>query len=199
MIVDFGWEDRVGGVVAGVDEAGRGPWAGPVVAAAVVLDRGCFPEGLNDSKQLRAGVRERLHGVLLGCARVGVGLASVAEIDAMNIHWATMLAMERAVAALGAAVDHVLVDGNRLPRWERRATAIVGGDAACLSIAAASIVAKVTRDRIMAGLDFEFPGYGWARNKGYGTAEHARGLADLGVTAHHRTSFAPVRARLLAG
>lgn len=199
MIAGFGWEDRVGNVVAGVDEAGRGPWAGPVVAAAVVLDRTRCPAGLNDSKQLREPVRERLHGELLACATVGVGIASVAEIDRLNIHWATMLAMQRAVDALGCAVDHVLVDGNRLPRWQRPATAIVGGDAACLSIAAASIIAKVTRDRMMALLDAECPGYGWVRNKGYGTAEHARGLAALGATPHHRTSFAPVRARLLAG
>ena len=126
-------------------------------------------------------------------------MASVAEIDALNIHWATMLARERAVAALGGGVDHVLVDGNRLPRWSHPATAIVGGDALCVSIAAASIVAKVTRDRLMERLDAECPGYGWGRNKGYGTAEHAQGLADLGVTEHHRRSFAPVRARLLAG
>ncbi len=192
----FGWENRVSGVVAGVDEAGRGPWAGPVVAAAVVLDRRRYPAGLNDSKQLSAAVRERLHGELMGCATVGVGMASVAEIDALNIHWATMLAMERAVATLGVLVDHVLVDGNRLPRWAHKATAIVGGDAVCASISAASIIAKVTRDRLMVALDGECPGYGWGRNRGYGTAEHARALAALGVTAHHRRSFAPVRARL---
>lgn len=194
----FGWEKRAAGVVAGVDEAGRGPWAGPVVAAAVVLDRKRCPAGLDNSKRLSEPVRERLFGEISACAIVGLGQASVAEIDALNIHWATMLAMERAVAALGRAVDHVLVDGNRLPRWGHAATAIVGGDALCLSISAASIMAKVTRDRLMAGLDGECPGYGWGRNKGYGTAEHSRALAALGVTAHHRRSFAPVRARLLA-
>jgi ribonuclease HII len=192
----FGWEKRVAGIVAGVDEAGRGPWAGPVVAAAVVLDRKRCPAGLDDSKRLSEPVRERLFGELSACAIMGIGMASVAEIDTLNIHWATMLAMERAVAALACGVDHVLVDGNRLPRWGHAATAIVGGDALCLSISAASIMAKVTRDRLMVGLDGECPGYGWGRNKGYGTAEHSRALAALGVTAHHRRSFAPVRARL---
>ena len=192
----FDWENRIGGRVAGIDEAGRGPWAGPVVAAAVLLDRARCPDRLNDSKQLTEAARERLHGELLGCAVFGIGMASVAEIDTLNIHRATMLAMERAVAALGCVVDHLLVDGNRLPRWQHQATAIVGGDGLSRSIAAASIIAKVTRDRMMAGLDADCPGYGWARNKGYGTPEHARGLAALGVTAHHRRSFEPVRARL---
>ncbi len=191
--VSFFWEEGVPGTVAGVDEAGRGPLAGPVIAAAVILDRRHFPDGLNDSKQLTETARERLYDELMACAVFGIGSANVAEIDALNIHWATMLAMERAVAALGVAVDHVLVDGNRLPRWNREATAIVGGDGISLSIAAASIIAKVTRDRLMVGLDAEFPGYGWARNKGYGTAAHMRGLAALGVTDHHRRSFAPVR------
>jgi ribonuclease HII len=196
-VTSFDHEDRHSGVVAGVDEAGRGPWAGPVVAAAVILDRGNCPAGLNDSKQLTEAARTRLHAALIGVATIGIGQASVAEIDALNIHWATMLAMARAVAALGCAVDHVLVDGNRLPKWRHAATAIVGGDGLSASIAAASIIAKVTRDRMMAALDAEHPGYGWARNKGYGTAVHARGLATLGVTPHHRRSFAPVRERLL--
>ena len=195
-MTSFIFEDLHAGVVAGVDEAGRGPWAGPVVAAAVILDRANFPAGLNDSKQLTEAARARLHGELLACARHGIGMASVAEIDMINIHWATMLAMERAVAALGYAVDHVLVDGNRLPRWRHAATAIVKGDGKSSSIAAASIIAKVTRDRLMLALDAECPGYGWAANKGYGTAAHARGLAARGVTDHHRRSFAPVRARL---
>ncbi|MFZ4688283.1 MAG: ribonuclease HII [Polymorphobacter sp.] len=195
-MTSFVFEDQYTGIVAGVDEAGRGPWAGPVVAAAVILDRACVPKGLNDSKTLSEIARERLYGELLACARYGVGIASVAEIDTLNIHWATMLAMERAVAALGCGVDHVLVDGNKLPRWRHAATAIVKGDGKSCSIGAASIIAKVTRDRLMLALDAECPGYGWAANKGYGTAAHARGLAALGVTAHHRRSFAPVRARL---
>jgi ribonuclease HII len=197
MIDGFGWEKRFSGIVCGVDEAGRGPWAGPVVAAAVVLDPGSCPEGLDDSKKLSEPARERLFEALHGQARTGVGMASVAEIDDLNIHWATMLAMERAVAALACAVDHVLVDGNRLPRWPHKATAIVGGDAQCRSIAAASIIAKVTRDRLMLALDAEWPGYGWAANKGYGTPSHGRGLAELGVTPHHRRSFAPIKKRLL--
>ncbi len=192
-MISFDHEDLHAGSVAGVDEAGRGPWAGPVVAAAVILDRRQVPPGLNDSKKLSEAARERLYAPIIAGARHGIGMASVVEIDSLNIHWATMLAMERAVAALGCVPDHVLVDGNRLPRWAYRATAIIKGDALSLSIAAASIIAKVTRDRLMAVLDTECPGYGWARNKGYGTADHARGLAALGVTAHHRRSYAPVR------
>jgi ribonuclease HII len=195
-MISFDFEDRHTGPVVGVDEAGRGPWAGPVVAAAVILDRGQVPPGLNDSKKLSEAARERLYAPIIASARHGIGMASVAEIDSLNIHWATMLAMERAVAALGLVPDHVLVDGNQLPRWPHRATAIVKGDALSLSIAAASIIAKVTRDRLMVALDGECPGYGWARNKGYGTADHARGLAALGVTAHHRRSYAPIRAYL---
>ena len=195
-MISFDFEDRHAGSVAGVDEAGRGPWAGPVVAAAVILDRGQVPPGLNDSKKLSEAARERLYAPIITSARHGIGMASVTEIDHLNIHWATMLAMERAVAALGLVPDHVLVDGNKLPRWPHRATAIIKGDALSLSIAAASIIAKVTRDRLMAALDGECPGYGWGRNKGYGTADHARGLAALGVTAHHRRSYAPVRKHL---
>ncbi len=194
----FVHEDRIGGRVVGVDEAGRGPLAGPVVAAAVWIDRGRCPAGLDDSKALCAARRAVLHDELQAVAVIGVGVASVEEIDRLNILWATMLAMERAVAALRCGFDHVLVDGNRLPRWAHAATAIIGGDALCVSIAAASIIAKVTRDRMMVALDAEHPGYGWARNKGYGTADHARGLAALGVTPHHRRSFAPVRLRLAA-
>lgn len=196
-LIAWDHEDCVPAPVAGVDEAGRGPWAGPVVAAAVILTRGRCPDGLDDSKKLTEAARERLYLQLSdGCATIGLGIASVAEIDALNIHWATMLAMERAVAALGCGVGHVLVDGNRLPRWGHPATALVGGDALCRSIAAASIIAKVTRDRLMAELDGEFPHYGWCRNKGYGTPDHAAGLAAFGVSPHHRRSFAPVRARL---
>jgi ribonuclease HII len=184
-------------LVAGVDEAGRGPWAGPVVAAAVVVPAGgALPEGVTDSKALSAARRAVLADAIRGCCHVGVGMACVEEIDRLNIHWATMLAMERAVAALGTAVDEVLVDGNRLPKWQWRARAIVKGDALVPVIGAASIIAKTVRDGVMAGLAAECPGYGWARNQGYGTAEHARALAVLGVSAHHRRSFAPVRARL---
>ncbi len=188
-------------MIVGVDEAGRGPWAGPVVAAAVALPDGGLPDGVTDSKALRAARRVVLADAIRGCAALGVGQASVAEIDALNIHWATMLAMERAVAALvlamgGVQPGEVLVDGNRLPKWGWRARAIVKGDALVPVIGAASIIAKTVRDGLMAGLDGECPGYGWARNQGYGTAEHAAALRDLGVSVHHRRSFAPVRARL---
>ena len=179
--------------LAGVDEAGCAPLAGPVVAAAVILDREKFPRGIDDSKMLPAPVREAIYARLRKVAAIGVGIASVEEIDRLNIFWARMLAMERAVDALGVEPAMVLVDGNRCPRWTRRSIAIVGGDAKCRSIAAASIVAKVTRDRIMVDHAREHPGYGWETNKGYGTPEHQRALAALGPTPLHRRSFAPVR------
>lgn len=180
-------------IVAGVDEAGRGPWAGPVVAAAVIL-RGEVPAGLTDSKKLSARRREALFaGLMAGPCGIGVGQASVAEIEALNILQANHLAMTRAVAALGETPDLVLVDGNRLPPWPWPSRAIVGGDGLEPAISAASIIAKVTRDRIMAELDALHPGYGWARNQGYGTADHARALETLGPTPHHRRSFAPVK------
>ena len=179
--------------LAGVDEAGCAPLAGPVVAAAVILDRKCFPRGIDDSKNLPLEKREALHSKLVKCARIGVGIASVEEIDSLNIYWARMLAMARAVEALGMEPAWVLVDGNACPRWQRPSKAIVDGDAKCRSIAAASIVAKVTRDRIMAEHAATYPGYGWETNRGYGTPAHYRGLEALGVTPLHRRSFAPVR------
>ena len=189
-------ETAYGGIVAGVDEAGRGPLAGPVVAAAVVLDPDRYPDGLNDSKLLTAARREALLTMLRDCAEIGVGIASVDEIAALNILGATMLAMARAVAALPRRPVHVLVDGNRAPRWEHSTETIVGGDALCLSIAAASIVAKVTRDAMMADLARAYPGYGWATNMGYPTADHRAALTRLGATHHHRSGFAPVAAVL---
>jgi ribonuclease HII len=180
--------------LAGVDEAGCAPLAGPVVAAAVVLDRNHFPRGIDDSKVVPAKDREAICARLYKVARVGVGIASVEEIDRLNIFWARMLAMVRAVDALGFDPAMILVDGNSCPRWERPSVAIVAGDAKCRSIAAASIVAKVTRDRIMADHARDHPGYGWERNKGYGTPEHHEGLERLGPTTLHRRSFAPVRA-----
>jgi ribonuclease HII len=180
--------------LAGVDEAGCAPLAGPVVAAAVVLDRSKFPRGIDDSKALPAAEREAICAKLYKVARVGVGIATVEEIDRLNIYWARMLAMTRAVDALGFDPAMILVDGNRCPRWERPSKAIVAGDAKCRSIAAASIVAKVTRDRIMTDYCRQYPGYGWSSNKGYGTPEHHRGLETLGLTPLHRRSFAPVRA-----
>ena len=178
--------------VAGVDEAGCGPLAGPVVAAAVILPARGIPRGIDDSKKLSAAERERLHGRLMGCAFVGIGIVEADEIDRINIYWARMKAMTLAVEALGQTPAHILVDGNRLPRWDRPATAIVGGDALSLSIAAASIVAKHTRDRIMLAHAESYPLYGWASNKGYGCPAHQRALVEHGPTPLHRRSFAPV-------
>ncbi len=179
--------------VAGVDEAGRGPLAGPVTAAAVCLDPDRIPPGLNDSKQLTARQRDTLYEAIMAQAQVGIGHASVEEIDALNILRASHLAMCRAIAALSILPDFVLIDGNMLPRGLAiGALAIVKGDARCLSIAAASIIAKVTRDRIMVDLAQQHPGYGWDRNAGYPTQEHRNALQVLGVTPAHRRSFRPV-------
>ena len=178
-------------MIAGVDEAGRGPLAGPVVAAAVIL----CPEGiagLNDSKKLSAAARKRLAGEIRAHCRVGVGSASVEEIDRLNILWATMLAMERAVAALGVEPVEILVDGNRCPRWHYPSRAIIGGDASEPCISAASIIAKVTRDALMLAAHADHPHYGWASNKGYGSAQHLAALREYGPTHHHRRSFSPV-------
>ena len=180
------------GHVAGVDEAGRGPLAGPVVAAAVVLDPRCIPEGIDDSKVLTAAKRAELCARLLDCAKVGVGIATVEEIDELNILWATMLAMTRAVDALGFRPAMVLVDGNRCPKWDHSSQWIIGGDALCVSISAASIVAKHQRDTMMIEYDALHPGYGWASNKGYAASVHQEALRRLGPTPLHRRSFAPV-------
>lgn len=190
---DFSFEIAAVQPVCGIDEVGRGPLAGPVVAAAVILDPAAIPEGLDDSKRLPPARREELHDALMACAQVGIGEACVAEIDALNILHASHLAMRRAVAALARAPASALVDGNRIPPGlPCGAQAIVGGDGLALSIAAASIVAKVTRDRIMVALSQQFPGYGWETNVGYGTATHLAGLETLGATPHHRRSFRPV-------
>ncbi|WP_425228965.1 ribonuclease HII [Sphingomonas sp.] len=178
--------------VAGVDEAGCGPLAGPVVAAAVMLPLKGVPRGIDDSKKLTAGERARLYGRLLACATVGVGIVEADEIDRLNIYWARMKAMCLAVEALAHAPAHVLVDGNRLPRWEHAATAIVGGDALSLSIAAASIVAKHTRDQIMCVHAETYPQYDWHSNKGYACPAHKRALREHGPSPLHRRSFAPV-------
>jgi ribonuclease HII len=199
-VPDLALETALGPLVAGIDEAGRGPWAGPVVAAAVMLDPAAVPPGIDDSKRLAPRRRAALAAALAGCARLGIGRASVEEIDTMNISQATALAMRRALAALGTVPRLLLVDGDRVPSGlPCPARAIVGGDRLCLSIAAASIVAKVTRDALMAELARSCPGYGWERNAGYGTPEHAGALARLGVTPHHRRSFRPVRAALGGG
>jgi ribonuclease HII len=187
------------GPICGVDEAGRGPLAGPVVAAAVILQKGRIPKGLNDSKQLDEETREALFPRIMEMAvAVGVGEASVGEIDLVNIRQATHLAMARAVRALPVAAMFALVDGNDAPALPCKCDTLVDGDARSLSIAAASIIAKVTRDRMMIRLRDEHPGYAWRNNKGYGTPEHYAGLKRHGVTAHHRRSFAPIQ-NLLTG
>lgn len=182
--------------IAGVDEVGRGPLAGDVVAAAVIFN-GQAPEGVTDSKKLSAKRREQLAAAIKASAHAWcVARASVAEIDALNILHASLLAMHRAVDGLSMVPDLVLVDGNRLPDWPYNAKPIIGGDALEVSIGAASILAKVQRDAEMMALDKEYPGYGFARHKGYPTREHMAALASLGVTPWHRKSFAPVK-RLL--
>jgi ribonuclease HII len=181
------------GPICGVDEAGRGPLAGPVVAAAVIFERKRIPKGLNDSKQLSAEDREELYPRILEMAlAVGVGEASVDEIDLVNIRQATHLAMARAVRALATAPMFALVDGNDAPALPCPCDTIVAGDARSVSIAAASIIAKVTRDRMMVALHEAHPGYGWFTNKGYSTEEHLAALSRLGPCPHHRRSFAPV-------
>ena len=180
-------------LVAGVDEAGRGPLAGPVVAAAVILDPHNIPPGLNDSKQLSARRREGLYAILLDSADVAIGAASVAEIEQLNILRASHLAMQRAVDGLKQTPHHVLIDGQMLPRgFNLSAQPIIRGDARSLSIAAASIVAKTWRDRLMVDLAQQFPGYGWDQNAGYPTKGHKNALQNLGVTPHHRHLFKPV-------
>ncbi|MBG1233331.1 ribonuclease HII [Aestuariivirga litoralis] len=183
-------------IVCGVDEAGRGPWAGPVYAAAAILDPKRIPKGINDSKALTHERREELYPEIIAVADFGIGFASAAEIDEINILQATYLAMNRAVMALQAVPTLALIDGNRAPKLACKTQTLIGGDAISLSIAAASIIAKVTRDRLMTDLDQLFPHYGFAKHKGYGTADHAQALKTHGPCAEHRKSFAPIRALL---
>ena len=193
---DLRFEREAGGIVAGIDEVGRSPWAGPVVAAAVVLDPSKLPDDLaiiiDDSKKVPAARRVAIAARLPACARIGIGAATPAEIASLNIQGATFRAMQRALFALGTPPDLALVDGNRTPDLPCPTRTIVGGDGVSLSIAAASIVAKVTRDRLMARLAVRYPGFGWERNVGYGTREHREALLRLGLTPHHRRSFASV-------
>ncbi len=190
---DFSLERAAGGLVAGIDEVGRGPFAGPVVAAAVILSPDHIPEGIRDSKKLPKLKREALAAQILAQADVGIGEATVSEIDDLNILQATFLAMHRALGNLKASPDHLLVDGNRDPKLGLPTRLVVKGDSLSLSIAAASIVAKVTRDAKMCDLAKQYPHYGWEKNAGYGTAEHRKGLSLFGVTPQHRRSFAPIR------
>jgi ribonuclease HII len=212
-VPDFSLEHECAqaGLVIGLDEAGRGPWAGPVVAAAAWLDPARTPQallhGLDDSKALSARAREALFLALYaaqqdGVAEFAIAEASVAEIDEINILQASLLAMRRAAARISDSLrmppTTALVDGNKAPDLACTVRTVIKGDSRSLSIAAASILAKVTRDRAMSELAARHPGYGWERNMGYGTAEHRRGLDTLGVTAHHRRSFRPIRERLIA-
>ncbi|HKV55500.1 MAG TPA: ribonuclease HII [Candidatus Binataceae bacterium] len=186
------WRDGLT-AIAGVDEAGVGPMAGPVVAAAVIFEPEVFIRGVNDSKQLKAEEREELFVKISERAiAIGVGVASHHEIDEVNIFWATMAASARAVLTMLRAPDHVLVDGRLIPELSFPQTRIVGGDRKSFSIAAASIVAKVTRDRMMVEYDSEFPAYGFAQHKGYCTPDHFATLERFGPSPIHRRSFAPV-------
>jgi ribonuclease HII len=185
-----------GGPIAGVDEAGRGPLAGPVVAAAVVLDPAFIPDGIADSKVLDAKSRQSIYQAIIATAQVGIGIAGVDRIDTDNILNASLWAMAQAVLRLDRRPRLVLVDGNKVPYVDCATRAIVQGDAKCLSIAAASIIAKVARDAMMAELARDYPHYGFDRHKGYGTREHHEAIARHGVTPHHRRSFRPVQLAL---
>lgn len=194
---DFSFEqaayDRGFARVVGVDEVGRGPIAGPVTAAAVILDPANIPEGLNDSKKLSPKKRQALLRLVLETAVVSVAHASVEEVDSLNIYHASHLAMVRAVQGLPVSADYALIDGNKIPKdLIIPAEAIVKGDARSVSIAAASIAAKISRDAIMESLAQQYPGYGWEQNAGYPSPAHKRALLELGVTPHHRRSFKPV-------
>jgi len=183
-------------VVAGVDEAGRGPLAGPVVAAAVILCEGGI-DGVDDSKKLSARRRAELEEQIRARCIVGVGMAEPGEIDRINILQATLVAMRRAVEALGVEPGHILVDGNKLPAWRYSAEAVIGGDAIHLCISAASIIAKETRDRMMRAAALEHPYYDWENNKGYPTRAHLEALREHGPCPLHRRSFTPVAQSLL--
>ncbi|WP_425410992.1 ribonuclease HII [Hyphococcus sp.] len=194
----FEIENTYSGLIAGIDEAGRGPWAGPVVAAAVILDRDNVPADLRDSKTLAEKRREAIAADIYARATVSVGVASVAEIDALNILQATFLAMARAEAALARRPGVCIVDGSQKPKLKTRTEMVVKGDAKSLSIAAASIIAKTARDRMMRDLAIDHPHYAWEKNKGYGAPAHRAGLEAFGVTPHHRKSFAPIHNMLYA-
>ncbi len=196
LSIELSFQIVPGSAVCGVDEAGRGALAGPVVAAAVILDRERIPAGIDDSKRLAAPQREALDAALRSTALVAVGTASPAEIDRDNILAATLRAMQRAVDSLPRAPAFALVDGNRAPLLSCPVRTVVKGDRRSLSIAAASIVAKVYRDRLMAALAKSWPQFAWERNAGYPTRMHREALARVGPSVHHRRSFAPVRAVL---
>ena len=189
----LGWPQKL---IAGIDEAGRGPWAGPVVSAAVILNEKNIPDGLNDSKKLSEKKRLSLFSSIYNFHSVGVGISSIEEIDTMNVLQATFLSMSRAVNDLNPQPEHVLVDGNLDPGLDFKTDCIVKGDSASLSIAAASIIAKVTRDNLMIELDGEYPYYCWKKNKGYGTSEHRKALEMYGPCKYHRKSLSPINKML---
>jgi ribonuclease HII len=194
---DLTYEKTFTGNVAGIDEAGRGPWAGPVVAAAVILPKDNIPQGLNDSKKLSKKKREALFILIQNTCQIGIGIATVEEIDEINILQASLLAMRRAVLDLRQKPNVILaaclVDGNKDPNIGLATECIVKGDGKSLSIAAASIIAKVFRDKIMTDLSQVYPHYDWQQNSGYGVAKHREALRLVGTSPHHRKSFAPIR------
>ena len=190
---DFGWPNKL---IAGIDEAGRGPWAGPVVSAAVVLNKKNIPSDLNDSKKISEKKRQSLYSSIYNSHFVGVGISSIEEIDNLNILQATFLSMKRALDNLDCSVDAILVDGNLDPGFDYKTECIVNGDSISFSIAAASIIAKVTRDNLMSKIHKEFPNYNWKRNKGYGTKEHRNALEIYGPCKYHRKSFSPINKML---
>lgn len=195
---DFALERGCDGIVCGIDEAGRGPLAGPVVAAAVILDRRKIPRRLrnelDDSKKLSAEERDEFALMIRQCAiKVGIGAASVKEIERINILQATFIAMRRALLRLGVMPDIALIDGNQPPPLPCMVKTVIGGDGLSLSIAAASVIAKTTRDRLMRALALRYDGYGWMTNVGYGTEEHRAAILSLGPTRHHRMTFAPLQ------
>lgn len=200
---DLNHERRIGGIVAGVDEVGRGPLAGPVVAGAVILPRNLPPglaEMIDDSKKLSAARRPLVLAALREAgAQISVAAASVTEIERLNVLQASLLAMRRAIARLPTLPTHVLVDGNKAPGCAMPCTLIIGGDGISLSIAAASIAAKVLRDGLMARLAMRHPGYGWEKNAGYGAAAHRAAIMALGATRHHRMGFGPILRAIAAG
>ena len=190
---DIGWPKKL---IAGIDEAGRGPWAGPVVSAAVILNEKNIPDGLNDSKKLSEKKRLSLYSSIYNFHSVGVGISSIEEIDGMNVLQATFLSMNRAVEDLNPQPEYILVDGNLDPGLNFKTKCIIKGDSISISIAAASVIAKVTRDNLMLKLDKEFPNYNWKKNKGYGTTEHRNALELHGPCKYHRKSFSPINKML---
>lgn len=189
----LGWPLKL---IAGIDEAGRGPWAGPVVSAVVILNEKNIPDGLNDSKKISEKKRLSLYSSIYNFHSVGVGISSIEEIDRMNVLQATFLSMNRAVEDLNPQPEYILVDGNLDPGLNFKTKCIIKGDSISISIAAASVIAKVTRDNLMLKLDKEFPNYNWKKNKGYGTAEHRNALELHGPCKYHRKSFSPINKML---